>query len=113
MIAVGLYLLGSYLNTASEYQRQRWKERAENRGHLYTQGFFRWAMHISYLGDVLLFSGWALLTHRAWAFLLPLLMLVGFVAVHMPTLDKHLHTKYGAEFEEYRRRTKRLVPFVY
>ncbi len=113
VIAVGMYVAGSYLNTVSEYQRHRWKQRPENRGHLYTGGLFRWSMHINYFGDVLLFSGWALLAYRTWAFVLPLLMLLGFVFVNIPMLDKHLHEKYGIEFEQYRRRTKRLIPLFY
>lgn len=111
--AVSLYLVGSYLNTVSEYQRDRWKQRPENQGHLYTEGLFGRSMHINYLGDVLLFSGWALLTYRIGAFALPLVMLVGFVFFHIPMLDRHLHEKYGAEFEDYQTRTKRLIPWLY
>jgi protein-S-isoprenylcysteine O-methyltransferase Ste14 len=113
VVAVALYVAGSYLNTGSEYQRDRWKQRPENRGRLYTEGLFRWSMHINYFGDVMLFTGWALLTYRSWAFLLPLLMLMGFVFFHVPMLDKHLHEKYGTEFDQYRRRTKKLIPFLY
>ncbi len=113
VIAVGLYIAGSYLNTASECQRQQWKQRQENQGHLYTKGLFHWSMHINYFGDILLFLGWALLTYRMWAFVLPLLMLLGFVFVNIPMLDKHLHERYGIECEQYRRRTKRLIPIIY
>ena len=112
-VAVGLYIAGSYLNTVSEYQRHRWKQRPENRGHLYTEGLFRWSMHINYFGDVVLFSGFALLTHRVLAFAIPLLMLLGFVFVNIPMLDSDLRTKYAGEFEQYERRTKHLVPWIY
>ena len=44
---------------------------------------------------------------------IPVLMLAGFVFVNIPMLDSHLHDKYGAAFEEYAGRTRKLIPFVY
>ena len=108
-----LYLAGSFLNTASEFQRKRWKERPENAGHLFTGGLFRYAMHVNYFGDELLFTGYALITGRAWALLVPLLMLAGFRFFNIPELDRHLRARYGAEFEACARRTRRFVPFLY
>ena len=110
---VVLYVVGSYLNTGSELQRKEWKERPENAGHLFTRGLFRRAMHINYFGDELLFTGYALLTGRAWALLVPLLMLAGFLFFNIPELDRHLQAHYGAEFEAYAHRTRRFIPFLY
>jgi protein-S-isoprenylcysteine O-methyltransferase Ste14 len=108
-----LYVTGSWLNTGSELQRKRWKERAENAGHLFTGGLFRYAVHINYLGDELLFTGFALITGRAWALLVPLLMLIGFLFFNIPQLDRHLRERYGAEFDAYARRTRKFLPFLY
>jgi len=108
-----LYLWGSYLNTESEYQRHRWKQKPENRGRLYTEGLFRYAMHINYFGDTLLFTGYALVTGSRWALVIPALMAAGFVFVHIPLLDAYLEKKYGAAFEAYAGSTKRYVPYIY
>ena len=108
-----LYLFGSYLNTASEYLRKIWKENAENKGKLYTGGLFRYSIHINYFGDFVLFTGFAMITRNIFAFVFPLLMFCGFVFINIPMLDKYLAEKYGNDFEEYRRRTKKFVPFVY
>jgi steroid 5-alpha reductase family enzyme len=113
VFALLLYAIGSYLNTGSEYVRYLWKLWPENVGHLYTKGLFRYSMHINYFGDLVLFSGYALLTHRLWAGIVPLFMLAGFVFFNVPALDGYLHRKYGAEFEEYSRRTRKLIPFLY
>ncbi len=112
-LGVVLYTVGSYLNTGSELQRKRWKAHAANRGHLFTGGLFRYAMHINYFGDELLFTGCALITGRAWTLLVPLLMLAGFLFFNIPELDRHLRAHYGAEFEAYARRTRSFVPFLY
>jgi protein-S-isoprenylcysteine O-methyltransferase Ste14 len=112
-LGVVLYIVGSCLNTGSELQRKRWKERPENRGHLFTGGLFRYAVHINYFGDQLLFTGLALITGRAWALLVPLLMLAGFVFFSIPDLDRHLQAHYRAEFEAYARRTRSFIPYLY
>ena len=44
---------------------------------------------------------------------IPLLMLAGFVFVNIPVLDSHLHDHYGGAFDEYARRTRKLIPFLY
>jgi len=113
VIGVVLYVLGSVLNTASEYLRKRWKEHPGNAGHVYTGGLFRYAVHINYFGDCVLFTGFALVTGSAWALIIPALMVCMFVFYMIPALDKHLAEHYGDAFVEYRERTARFVPFVY
>jgi steroid 5-alpha reductase family enzyme len=108
-----LYLAGSSLNTGSEYQRHVWKRQPQHQGKLYTQGLFRYAVHINYFGDLVLFTGWVLLT-RCWVLLaVPALMLLGFVFLNVPALDRYLAERYGEEFQAYAARTKKLIPFVY
>lgn len=113
VVAVGLVAVGSYLNTASEVQRKLWKARPGSKGHCYTEGLFRYSMHVNYFGDVLSFSGWAILTATWWTFPLPVLMTALFVFVHIPGLDAYLAEHYGDEFTAYAARTKKLVPWIY
>lgn len=54
---LSLFVLGSWTNSYAEYQRHRWKRCRENRGHLYTEGLFRFSRHPNYLGDLASFSG--------------------------------------------------------
>ena len=115
MDAVGslLYLTGSYIGTASEYSRHVWKRHPRNQGHLYTEGLFQYSRHINYFGDLLLFGGFAALTHALWAGIVPLAMALSFVFILIPAHDAYLASRYGTEFEEYAGRTKRLIPLVY
>lgn len=108
-----LYLAGSYIGTASEYSRHVWKSRTENQGHLYTRGLFRYSRHINYFGDLLLFLGLGILTTRPWTIIVPLAMALNFVLFIIPAHDAYLTTRYDGEFEEYARRTRKLVPYVY
>ncbi len=110
---VVLYAAGSFLNTGSEMLRHRWKRDPGHKGRLYTGGLFAWSMHINYFGDVVLFTGYALVAGRAWAFAIPALMAALFLFVNIPMLDRYLAERYADEFPAYARRTKKFVPFVY
>jgi steroid 5-alpha reductase family enzyme len=113
VLAVALILFGSFLNTGSEVQRKWWKRNPENKGHCYTEGLFRWSMHINYFGDTVLFIGWCLLTATWWTLVLPVLMAASFVFFHIPGLDSYLEDRYGDEFVEYAKKTKKFMPFIY
>jgi len=111
--SVSLVLLGSYMNTFSEVQRKWWKTHQENKGKCYTQGLFQYAMHINYFGDVVLFTGWALLTSAWISLALPLFMLFSFIFFHIPGLDSYLSNRYGKPFDIYAQKTKKIIPWLY
>ncbi len=113
LLAITLFLLGSWLNSWSEIQRKLWKRDPANKGHCYTGGLFSQSMHINYFGDVVLFTGWALFTHNIWTFAFPIFMAFSFAFIHIPALDAYLTKRYGDEFQAYAARTKKLVPFVW
>jgi steroid 5-alpha reductase family enzyme len=112
-VAIGLFVLGSFLNTYSEWQRKQFKGKPENSGRLYTGGLFRLARHINYFGDTLWVLGWALVTRNLWSLLIPAWLVVMFVAVFIPQLSRHMKTKYGDEYKQWTRRSRRFIPFVY
>jgi protein-S-isoprenylcysteine O-methyltransferase Ste14 len=113
LVGVAAYIGGSYIGTASEQLRHAWRARPENRGHLYTEGLFRYSRHINYFGDLLLFAGCAVLTRQAWAGIVPLAMALNFALLIIPAHDAYLATRYGSEFAQYARRTSKLVPLLY
>jgi len=108
-----LYLAGSWIGTASELARHRWKARPENRGRLYTEGLFSYSRHVNYFGDLLLFAGFAVLTRQAWAGIVPLAMGLNFAFLIVPAHDAYLAARYGSEFDHYARQTKKLIPLLY
>jgi len=113
VIGILLYLSGSYINTHSEYYRHVWKLKEENRGRLYTEGLFGLAMHINYFGDIVLFTGLAMVTHSFGVLVIPLIMAMNFIFNIIPSLDKYLEKKYKDEFRDYSKKTKKLIPMIY
>jgi steroid 5-alpha reductase family enzyme len=111
--SISLYLFGSWLNTYSEYTRYIWKKQEVNKGRPYTQGLFTYSMHINYFGDIVLFTGFALVTYSFSLLVIPLIMALNFIFFIIPRLDKYLTQKYGQEFQEYAERTKKLIPGIY
>ena len=112
-LGVALLLIGSYLNTGSELQRRAWKKLPGSKGRCYTGGLFGYSMHINYLGDSILFTGWAILTASFWAFAIPALMTNMFIFYHIPPLDKYLAERYGDDYRDYAQKTAKFVPFLY
>ncbi len=112
-VGPALFAVGSWMNSYAEYARHAWKQRPENRGRLYTEGLFRYSRHPNYFGDLLSFSGLCLISGAWVTAVVPLLMLAGFVFVNIPVLDSHLRDHYGTAFDEYARRTRKLIPFIY
>lgn len=108
-----LLVIGSYINSGSEIQRKLWKRNPATKGHCYTEGLFRHSMHINYFGDIILFTGWTLLTTSIWTLVLPVFMAYLFVTLHIPGLDVYLAKRYGAEFRNYAAKTKKLIPYIY
>lgn len=82
-------------------------------GHtLVTTGIYSTIRHPSYLGMVLTALGWSLVFRSGLGVLLTMLMLPPLVA-RMNAEERLLGEQFNGEYEDYRRRTSRLVPGVY
>ena len=112
-MGIALFLAGSVLNTLSELQRHFWKQRDSNKGKLYTQGLFRYAMHINYFGDVCWVTAYAIITRNLYAAIIPCLLVGFFAFYNIPKLDEHLASKYEDDYDAYRQKTPKLIPFLY
>eukprot|EP01006_Ploeotia_vitrea_P054761 TRINITY_DN67923_c2_g1_i1.p1 TRINITY_DN67923_c2_g1~~TRINITY_DN67923_c2_g1_i1.p1 ORF type:complete len:250 (+),score=-7.32 TRINITY_DN67923_c2_g1_i1:45-794(+) len=112
LVALVMYIVGSVFNTLSELQRTWYKAKPCNKGKLYTGGLYAWSRHPNYFGDVVLFSGWALLTGSWVNFWVPVVMALGFVFHHIPDMEIYMRGRYK-EWPEYERKTKSLIPFLF
>ena len=112
LAGIMLFMLGSFLNTFSEYQRKRFKSDPANQGKLYTGGLFACSMHPNYFGDLIWVSGYACVTHNPFSALIPAFLFCFFYFYNAPKLDAHLRERYGKSFVDYERHTKRFIPFV-
>lgn len=108
-----IFVVGSVLNTSGEILRSQWKKNPENKGKIYTEGFFKYSRHINYFGDMLWVIAYAIITRNWFAVSIPILLFCFFSFFNAPKLDKYLKDKYGKSYDDYANRTKMLIPFIY
>ena len=111
--AIVLFVFGCIINSGGEILRNQWKKRPENEGKIYTKGFFRYSRHINYFGDLLWVSAYAIITKNVWSITIPVFLFCFFAFYNAPKLDSYLKEKYGKDYDEYARKTKMLIPFIY
>ncbi len=112
-LGILIFAVGSFINTCSEIQRHLWKEKAENRRKIYTEGLFKYSMHINYFGDLLWVIGYTIITRNIFALIIPLFLFLFFSYYNIPKLEIHLSRRYGKQFYDYEKITKRFIPFIY
>jgi protein-S-isoprenylcysteine O-methyltransferase Ste14 len=112
-LAVLLFVVGCVLNSGSEIMRDRWKKIPENKGKIYTGGLFRYSRHINYFGDLLWITAYAMVTGNIWSAFIPVLLFCFFAFYNAPKLDSYLKQKYGKGYEDYAKKTKMIIPFIY
>ena len=111
--AIALFIIGCILNSGGEILRNKWKKKPENKGKIYTKGFFKYSRHINYFGDILWVIAFALVTKNWYSITIPVFLFSFFAFYNAPKLDKYLKYKYGEGYDEYAKKTKMLIPFIY
>jgi len=114
-LGLALFVLGSVLRVGPVFVLGRRFSGlvAIQEGHeLVTSGLYRVIRHPSYLGLLLGLFGWALVFRSALGVLVSLLFLPLLVA-RMNAEEALLESEFGERYADYRRRTWRLLPFLY
>ena len=112
---LALLLVGIVLRVGPMFvlgRRFTWPLATQEHHPLLTTGFYRFIRHPSYLGALLGMIGWILVFRSGIALLLALLIVPLFFFV-IPKEEALLMAEFGDEYANYRRRTWRLVPFLY
>ena len=79
---------------------------------LKTDGLYRYIRHPSYTGLIVSMIGYVLIFRSMLGLLLNILLFV-FLVSRMNDEERFLAAHFGDEYQNYQRRTRRLVPFVY
>jgi protein-S-isoprenylcysteine O-methyltransferase Ste14 len=114
-LGLALYIAGCILRLAPVFVLGRRFSGlvAIQEGHaLKTDGLYRVIRHPSYLGLLILLLGWALVFRSAAGVLVSLLLIPPLVA-RMNSEEALLESEFGEPYAAYRRRTWRLLPFLY
>jgi protein-S-isoprenylcysteine O-methyltransferase Ste14 len=112
-LGILLFVIGSVLNSGGEILRNKWKKNPENKGEIYTGGFFKYSRHINYFGDLLWVIAYTIVTRNWYAISIPVFLFCFFAFYNAPKLDSYLKSKYGQDYDNYASKTKMLIPFIY
>ncbi|MCR5651039.1 MAG: isoprenylcysteine carboxylmethyltransferase family protein [Lachnospiraceae bacterium] len=81
----------------------------ENR--LQTKGIYAWVRNPMYSGWWIALSGITLMWHNAWMLILPVIDWAVMTIVLINTEEKWLTDLYGKEYEDYKKRVNRCIPW--
>ena len=79
---------------------------------LITDGLFKYIRHPLYLGGIFQYVGGPFL-FTSFISLIFMLMLIPIILLRIQIEEKMLLEEFGEEYEEYKKRTKLLIPFIY
>jgi steroid 5-alpha reductase family enzyme len=120
-IGVAMWAVGFALEAVADQQKRRFRERPENAGRFIATGLWAWSRHPNYFGEILLWTGvalvalpaldgWQLATLLSPVFVTLLLTRVSGV----PLLEERADARWGddPEYLAYKKRTPLLVPRI-
>tara|TARA_Y100001970_G_scaffold48790_1_gene61938 strand:+ start:12752 stop:13381 length:630 start_codon:yes stop_codon:yes gene_type:complete len=108
-MCISMYIFGVFLHFTSDMQK--FIQLKYNPNHLITNVMFSRIRNINYLGELLIYLGFSLLA-RSW---IPIIALLSFIIIiwipNMIKKDKSL-SRYN-DFDEYKKHTNSLFPFIW
>jgi protein-S-isoprenylcysteine O-methyltransferase Ste14 len=79
---------------------------------LITEGPYRIIRHLIYLGEIIIFLSIPIIFCSLYGFFVMLALIP--LLLHRITIEeKVLSSRFGKEYEEYARKTKKLIPYIY
>lgn len=111
VLALAIYTLGTVIHFSADLQKKQFKANPEMRGRVLDRGLWRYSRHPNYLGDLLIYIGWATLALDWWAWLSPATNFAQYALDAIPKNEKWAAARYGKAWSDYTARTSRLIPW--
>jgi protein-S-isoprenylcysteine O-methyltransferase Ste14 len=80
---------------------------------LVDNGVYKFIRHPSYLGSIISFTGFGLSLNNWISFVIIIIAIPAVMIYRIKIEEKALSERFGADYELYKRSTKRLIPFIY
>ena len=118
-LGIAVWLAGFAIEVVADAQKSAFKKDPANEGRFITSGLWAWSRHPNYFGEIVLWTGIAIIAIPAlsgWQWLTlvsPVFVFVLLTRISgIPTLDRRAKRRWGDDpaYQQYRRRTPVLVP---
>ncbi|MEM1437059.1 MAG: DUF1295 domain-containing protein [Pseudomonadota bacterium] len=119
LVGAALWLIGIAFESVADAQKSAFNGRPENEGQFITEGLWAWSRHPNYFGEILLWSGIAVIAYpvlQGYQYLTLISPLFVFVLLRyisgIRMLDNRARKRWGndPEYWGYRERTPMLIP---
>jgi protein-S-isoprenylcysteine O-methyltransferase Ste14 len=108
LIALPLYIFGSLINTAADVQKMTAKSLGAG---LVSDGIWSSVRHVNYLGDLMRYTSFSVVSGSVWSFLVPGATLLLYLQ-RIAQKEQSMSAKYS-EFAAYQQRSTRLLPWIW
>ncbi len=118
-LALAIWVIGFAIEVVADRQKSAFRSDPANKGRFIQSGLWAWSRHPNYFGEILLWTGMALLavpilTGWRWVVLIsPIFVTLLLTKVSgIPPLERRADEKWGgeAEYEQYKASTPVLIP---
>jgi steroid 5-alpha reductase family enzyme len=103
-----IFIIGLIINLHSDHIIRNLRAPGESEYKIPYGGMFRWVSSPSYLGEIVEWAGWAILT-----FSFPGLVFVAWTIANLAPRARSHHKWYLETFPDYPKNRKALIPFLY
>lgn len=110
-LIIGILIRYSAINTLKKYFTVNLT--IDKNHKLITGGIYKYIRHPAYAGDILAFLGLGLSYGNIFSFILIALPFLVFITIRIPKEELVMQKAFGAEYSEWKLKTKRLVPFLF
>jgi protein-S-isoprenylcysteine O-methyltransferase Ste14 len=83
-----------------------------NKHILITDGWFKYVRHPMYFGVIFQLIGISFI-FTSFISIIPIIIVIIFILIRIPIEEKMLLEEFGKEYEQYKKKTKKLIPFIY
>lgn len=119
LIGFLIWLAGFFIELIADVQKKRFKAVPDNRGKFINSGLWAWSRHPNYFGEILLWTGVALIALpvlKGWALITlisPFWVIIQLTLISgIPMLEAKADKKWGGQedYESYKQNTSVLIP---
>ncbi len=112
-LALVVFVVGTVIHFLGDYQKQQFKSRPGAKDRLLDSGLWGTCRHPNYFGDFLTYVSFGIIGHSVWGWISPLVNLLQYLFDAIPKNERWAAEHYGEAWEDYVRRTKKFVPFLW